>query len=1107
MPIPRFHVGRFWLSRALAAGLMFLSVQILPCAFAQTELATVLGRVTDPSGAVVTGAEVEIRNVDTNLAAISATNPDGLYTIPSLHPGHYVISVRKPGFKTVSVTQVDLNVQDNVVRNFILQVGSSSESITVTAEGERINTTDATVSTVVDRNFAENLPMNGRSFQTLIQLTPGVVLTANSSSDNGQFSVNGQRAAANYWMVDGVGANIGIGASPKNGLGGAVGSFSVLGGTNSLVSVDAMQEFRIQTSTYAPEFGRMPGGQISIVTRSGTNQLHGTAFDYLRNDILDANGWFNGYTNKPPLPKPEERQNDFGGTLSGPILKNRTFFFFSYEGLRLRLPQTQLTTVPDASFTPDGTTNSRQNAIPALQPYFNAYPLPNATSPEILEPCDPSTDPTCPASGQKATGSAAYNASFSNSATLDASSLRIDHKLNDKFTLFGRYNYSPSKLIQRGGSGNALSIVNPTRITTQTATAGATWLIWPAVAADLRFNYSQTSASSSSHFDNFGGAVPLTSSPFPSPFTFGDSLFSMSVESLTNGGFNAGNQGRNRQRQFNVVENLSVQKGLHNIKVGVDFRRLTPMTNPDVYSQGLAFNDIPSAEAGSVGFGLLESKVNSTFLLRNLGLYAQDTWRASSHLSVTYGLRWDVDFAPRSLNGPNIPAVTGFDLNNLAGITLAPAGTSPFHTPYGNVAPRVGLAYQFNPDKNWQTVLRGGFGLFYDLATSEIGNQISVLGYPFGAFGFVVGVPFPLDATTAAPPTIAPPTASNGGLLTAFNPNLQLPYTFEWNVAVEQTLGADQTISASYVGAAGKRLLQTTNVFPGQPNQVGLFLVTNAGTSDYDALQVQFRRRLSHALQALASYTWAHSIDTASAGSVGVDGNALVPSAIANGNRGPSDFDVRNAFSAGVTYDLPTPKVNAFTAAILRGWSIQNVIQASSAPPVNITDGNFSQFSDGAFAGIRPDVVPGQPFYVQGAQCTATFGSRCPGGKGFNPAAFTDPPFDPNTFIPLRQGNVPRNFLRGFGATQWDLAIHRDFPIRESIRLQFRAEMFNVMNHPNFGPPKADISSGGFGLSRQMLGQSLTASTGSSNLGGGALSPLYQLGGPRSVQVALKLSF
>src|SRR6202041_1619743 len=194
-------------------------------------------------------------------------------------------------------------------------------------------------------------------------LTPGVVLTTSNIQDSGQFSVNGQRAAANYWMVDGVSANIGVssGANPGNGLGGTLGSFSALGGTNSLVSVDAMQEFRIQTSTYAPEFGRTPGGQISIVTRSGTNQFHGTLFDYVRNDALDANNWFNTAVT-PVLRKAEERQNDFGGTLSGPLLKNRTFFFFSYEGLRLRLPQTLLSTVPDVT--------ARQNALPAMQPYL-----------------------------------------------------------------------------------------------------------------------------------------------------------------------------------------------------------------------------------------------------------------------------------------------------------------------------------------------------------------------------------------------------------------------------------------------------------------------------------------------------------------------------------------------------------------------------------------------------------------------------------------------------------------------------------------------------------------------------------------------------------------
>jgi len=355
---------------------------------------------------------------------------------------------------------------------------------------------------------------------------------------------------------------------------------------------------------------------------------------------------------------------------------------------------------------------------------------------------------------------------------------------------------------------------------------------------------------------------------------------------------------------------------------------------------------------------------------------------------------------------------------------------------------------------------------------------------------FTGGGTFPLSPAAAAPPPITPAAG-----IIAFDPHLKLPYTFEWNVALEQALGRQQTISAAYIGAAGKRLLQTA-VIPSPNANFGFTeLVTNLSTSDYNAVQVQFQRRLSHGLQALASYTWSHSIDTGSAGSAFGNVSNELPSGIAGSNRGPSDFDIRNAFSAGLTYDIPAPKINGFANAILRGWSLENIMLARTAPPVDIEDGFFFEFGNGFEAAIRPDQVLGQPLYL--------FGSQYPGGKAFNKAAFTHPPFNSMTFIPLRQGNVPRNFLRGFGATQWDFAAHRDFPIHESIHLQFRAEMFNVLNHPNFGPPSGSFPFGGFGLSNQLLGQSLSGGS----LGAGAFSPLYQIGGPRSIQLALKLQF
>ncbi len=1049
---------------------------------AQTPTAVVNGQVRDASGAAISGAAVEVFNDATHVRYSSETNEEGIYSVPNLPPGTYHIQVSKPGFKTLVHPDIILNVQDARAIGFTLPVGAVSDTVTVESGTPLIDTESAAVSTVVDRQFAENLPLNGRSFQTLVELTPGVVLTVSNAFDSGQFTVNGQRAASNYWMLDGVSANIGVssGNVQGNGYAGALGSFSALGGTNSLVSVDALQEFRIQTSTYAPEFGRTPGGQISIVTRSGTNEFHGTAFDYLRNDALDANNWFNKSVT-PALPKARERQNDFGGTFSGPILKDRTFFFFSYEGLRLRLPQTLLTTVPDA--------NARQNAAQAAQPFLNAFPLPNG--PEI------------------GNGRARFNASFSNKATLDAYSLRIDHKLTNALTVFGRYNYSPSELVQRGAPSTALSSVEPSRITTQTGTAGVTWLISPTVTDDLRFNYSHTSSITNAFLDNFGGAVPLASLPFPSSFATNPNVGFLYYVIFLGNGLRDGNQGgHNLQRQINLVDNLSVQRGSHSLKFGADFRRLSPVSDFRPYSQNAFFLSVPSAAAGDLLFGFVGSGNTAPLLFRNLGVFAEDTWRANRHLTVTYGLRWDVDFAPSTSNGLNVPAVTGFSLNNLAQLALAPAGTPPFKTPYSNIAPRLGAAYLFHQTQGWQTVLRGGFGVFFDLATSEAGNLINLGAYPFAATQRVSGS-FPLDPARATPPAIAPPGAANQGALTAFDPGLRLPYTLEWNLALEQALGGQESASVSYIGSSGNRLIQTAYIFSPNPNFGSAELVTNAGTSDYNALQIQFQRRLSHGLQALASYTWSHSIDTASTGSaLGSASNAAVPTINAKANRGASDFDIRNAFSAGVTYEVPSPKINGLTNAILRGWSLQSIVVARSGPPVNVDDASVS-FTN-VTVDIRPDVVPGIPIYL--------YGSQYPGGKAINftPGAvaggcsngsqsigpFCPPPTDANG-NPLRQGNLGRNALRGFGANQWDFAVHRDFPIRESLKLQFRAEMFNALNHPNFGSPTGDISNPFFGLSTQMLGQSL----GGANLGGGGLSPLYQIGGPRSIQVALKLQF
>jgi hypothetical protein len=615
-----------------------------------------------------------------------------------------------------------------------------------------------------------------------------------------------------------------------------------------------------------PNSAERPGGQISIVTRSGTNQFHGTAFDYFRNDKLDANDWF---ANANGLAKPQERQNDFGGTFSGPILKERTFFFFSYEGLRLRLPQVLETTVPDLA--------ARESASPDLQPYLNAFPVPNGTD-----------DP--------ATGIAQFNASYSNRSSLDAYSLRIDHNLAHNITLFGRYNYSPSDLVNRG-NGGALSIQSPTEITTQTMTAGTTWQPTPHTANDLRFNYSHVSAGGRAYLDSFGGAVPLTSLPFPPGFNEENGLLLFDILNLQGPYLEFGQAVRNVQKQINLVDSFSVQKGTHAMKFGVDYRRLSPDFDPLEYEQAVLFRNVAAAQTGTVFRSIIVANSQATLLFRNLGLYAQDTWRLLPRLTLTYGLRWDLDFTPESKGGPNLPAVTGFNLNDFSQLTMAPDGTAPYDTTYGNVAPRIGLAYQLRQNQNWETVVRGGFGLFYDLASSEVGNQIGTNHYPFGALAVHSGGTFPLDPATAAPPEVVPPGPGSSTTLYTFDPNLKLPYTLEWNVALEQGLGRSQALSMSYVGAQGRRLLFTANVSAAGPNFARAQFVSNGGTSDYNALQIQFQRRLSAGLQALASYTWAHSIDTGSAGSAAVLSNAFVPPNAAGSNRASSDFDARHGLN------------------------------------------------------------------------------------------------------------------------------------------------------------------------------------------------------------------
>jgi len=1015
----------------------------------QTETATVLGQVTDSSGAVVVGAEAELKNVERGTITTGKTNDAGIYVFASVQPGQYQLTIRKVGFKQVDLLGVIVNVQDHIEQNFRLQPGSVSESVTVQGGAPLVDTEDATVSTVVDRQFVENLPLNGRSFQTLITLAPGIVLTPATYNQEGQFSVNGQRADANYVTVDGVSAN--VAASTVAGLrqdgGGAAITYTALGGTNGLVSVDAMQEFRIQTSTFAPEFGRTPGAQISIVTRSGTNAFHGSAFDYFRNDVLDANNWF---ANNAGLPKPAERQNDFGGVLGGPIYKDKTFFFVSYEGLRLRLPQTVVSDVPSLA--------AREAAVPAVQPLLNAFPVPNGAA--------------LPGSLAEFTGS------YSDPSTVDTGSVRVDHTLNSKVTIFGRYSNASSEVTQRAWNGTLSVLSDPSYVSTQNQvlTLGSTQTLTPSLANELRFNYTTTTSTSSTELDSFGGATPPpTSVLFPSFASPATGAFAMYIAGA--GQFQDGKLAQNRQRQINLVDNVSKVVGPHQFKFGVDYRRLFPISQPFEYLQEPVFFTVAEAETGVPFETEVLAHQRVEVIYNNISFYGQDTWRASSRLTLTYGLRWDINPAPHAGNGQTLTALQ--NVNDPATINIAPTGTPLYKTTHGNFAPRLGVAYQLFRRPGRETVVRGGVGIFYDLGYGDTG--LATGSIPFASSNVLFGVPLPLTTAqaTPAPFTLSPPY----GPIYATDPNMLCPRTYQENLAIEQSLGASQTLSITYVGAQGRHLLRSEEYnVPNSNFGTGAIVTLSDASSSYNALQLQFKRRMSHGLQALASYTWSHSIDNASTDASTYNASSLYNPRL---DRGSSDFDIRNAFTAAINYDIPGPRREGVAAVLLRSWAVDTYFVAYSAMPVDLV--GAIDFTPPYISMFRPDIVPGEPFYL--------YGSQYPGGKAFNPAAFTPAPTG-------EQGDLGRNVLRGFGIWQQDFAVRRQFRFTERVGLQFRAEMFNIYNHPNFGPPGNMLGSPQFGLSSQTYAENL----GTGGLGGG-FSPLYQVGGPRSIQLALKLVF
>ena len=981
--------------------------------------ADVSGVVKDSSGAAVPKAAITLLHQQSGIRRQAQSDDHGLYAIPAARPGSYRISVRKEGFQTSARTGIVLTSGQSARYDFTLSVGPVEESINVNDRRAMQPPDDAATGTTLKRRLVENLPNNGRSLLPLIEAAPGVILTPAGGGEVGQFSVNGQRSNANYMTVDGVSANFAVNDGlPGQAPSGSTPVLTALGSMQTVVSVEALEEVQIRTSTTPAEFGRLSGGQISMTTRSGTNQFHGSLFEYLRNEKLDANNWF---SNSAGLPRSPLRSNDFGASLGGPVWKDKTYFFASYEGLHLRQPFTLRDSVPSNYF--------RQQAPPIVRDFLDAYPLANG-----------------PTTGDLAE----LTASISRHSSLNATSVRVDHNLNDKAQFFVRGYNTPSSA---QGSAASLFSQGQLNLGARGITAGLNVSLSARTLNDLRLGF----ASADAHY----GLVPIVSNPnanlwriLPPVVPTDQTNYEVLVYGLQP--VVSQNGDLHTQSQWNIVDGLTHIRGKHEWKLGADFRMILPTLSTRPYRLYASFDSLASLALGRLSQFTINHQNPLALAAKNLSLFVQDTYRVKPNLTLNLGVRWEWN-----------PPITGANLTPVADLgPNAALGSGPlWHNNGRSFAPRAGLAWR--PLSG--LTIRAGAGIYYDLG---YGVAISSLATSAPAFTsrtvYNISIFDPTGAIRL--PDANAPYARGF----AYQPGFQLPSTLHWNIGVEQQLGRSAALSATYVDLTGSNLLRREWLAHPNANFTGVDVTTNGAYSGYRALQLQLRSRMETSLQYLISFNWSRSQDNASKDSQLLPYGDLTARAA---DFGYSDFDVRRSWNASVSYE---PKWS-------KGWAVESIVRSRSAFPLNIVTGaDPFQFGSGNYV-LRPNLVPGAPLWIADA--------NAPGGERLNSNAFSVP----NGYS---QGDLTRNAIRGFGFAQVDMALRKQFRVSEAASVQLRLEVFNALNHANLSDPQTALNSAHFGQSQSMLSAGL-------GTGGPAngLMPVFQIGGPRSLQVSLRFRF